>query len=49
MVADHQGIWSLGLLLTVGASASLAASLLVLPALMTLVEAPRPARWPAAP
>ncbi len=38
MVADHRGIWSLGLLLTVGVTASLLASLVVLPALMTLFE-----------
>ncbi|MFQ5830922.1 MAG: MMPL family transporter [Candidatus Methylomirabilia bacterium] len=34
MVAHHQGIFGLGLLLTIGASASLAASLIVLPVLL---------------
>jgi predicted RND superfamily exporter protein len=42
MVADHQGIFGLGLLLTVGASAGLASSLLVLPVLVRF-------RRPAAP
>ncbi|MBI4610489.1 MAG: MMPL family transporter [Candidatus Rokubacteria bacterium] len=37
LVAQHQGIWSLGLLLTIGACASLASSLLVLPVLIRLV------------
>jgi len=36
LVAHHQGIWSLGLLLTIGACASLASSLLVLPVLIRL-------------
>jgi hopanoid biosynthesis associated RND transporter like protein HpnN len=36
MVASHQGIFGLGLLLTIGASASLAASLVVLPVLIRL-------------
>ena len=36
LVAHHQGIWSLGLLLTIGTCASLAASLLVLPVLISL-------------
>lgn len=34
MVADHQGIFGLGLLLTIGAGASLVSSLLVLPVLI---------------
>jgi hopanoid biosynthesis associated RND transporter like protein HpnN len=38
MVARHQGIWSLGLLLSVGAVATLAAALLVLPALLALAR-----------
>lgn len=36
MVAQHQGIFSLGLLLTIGASASLVSSLIVLPVLIRL-------------
>lgn len=36
MVARHRGIWSLGLLLSIGAAVSLLASLGVLPALMRL-------------
>jgi len=36
MVAQHQGIFSLGLLLTIGASTSLVASLIVLPVLIRL-------------
>ena len=36
MVAHHQGIWSLGLLLTCGSLASLIAALVVLPVLMRL-------------
>ncbi len=34
MIADHQGIFGLGLLLTIGASASLVSSLIVLPVLI---------------
>jgi len=37
MVARHQGIFGLGLILTVGAAASLAASLVVLPVLLRLL------------
>jgi hopanoid biosynthesis associated RND transporter like protein HpnN len=37
LVAHHQGIFGLGLLLTIGASASLVSSLIVLPALIRLV------------
>jgi hopanoid biosynthesis associated RND transporter like protein HpnN len=36
MVAQHRGIWSLGLLLTIGASAGLVSSLVVLPVLIRL-------------
>jgi hypothetical protein len=36
LVAHHQGIWSLGLLLTIGSVACLASSLLVLPVLIRL-------------
>jgi hypothetical protein len=36
LVAHHQGIWSLGLLLTIGTGACLASSLLVLPVLIRL-------------
>jgi hopanoid biosynthesis associated RND transporter like protein HpnN len=36
MVAHHRGMWSLGLLLSIGAAVSLVASLAVLPALMRL-------------
>ncbi|MBI4591198.1 MAG: MMPL family transporter, partial [Candidatus Rokubacteria bacterium] len=42
MVADHRGIFSLGLLLTIGAGASLIASLVVLPALINLFGQPTP-------
>jgi len=34
LVADHRGIWSLGLLLTLGSCTGLAAALVVLPALL---------------
>ncbi len=37
LVAHHQGIWSLGLFLTIGTCTSLAASLLVLPVLIHLL------------
>ena len=48
MVARHQGIFGLGLLLTIGAGVSLIASLVVLPVLMELFGAapPRSARCP---
>ena len=36
MLADHRGIYGLGLLLTLGTSASLIASLIVLPVLLRL-------------
>jgi predicted RND superfamily exporter protein len=38
MIARHQGIYGLGLLLTVGAVVGLAASLIVLPVLLRLTE-----------
>jgi predicted RND superfamily exporter protein len=38
MVARHQGIFGLGLLLTIGTAAALAASLVLLPALLRLVD-----------
>lgn len=38
LVTHHQGIWSLGLLLTLGACASLAAALVVLPVLLPLLS-----------
>jgi uncharacterized protein len=43
MVADHRGMWSLGLLLTLGSVTSLAASLVVLPVLVRLVDVRPPA------
>jgi predicted RND superfamily exporter protein len=48
MVAGHRGIWSLGLLLTIGTTASLVASLVVLPVVIRLLTRPAPAR-PATP
>jgi uncharacterized protein len=36
LIAHHRGMWSLGLLLTIGSATSLAASLIVLPALLYL-------------
>jgi hopanoid biosynthesis associated RND transporter like protein HpnN len=53
MVADHRGIFGLGLLLTIGATVSLIASLLVLPVLMRRLahraeEAQRVVRLPPA-
>jgi hypothetical protein len=43
MVARHQGIFGLGLLLTIGTAAALASSLVLLPALLSLLDrgAPR--------
>jgi predicted RND superfamily exporter protein len=38
MVARHQGIFGLGLLLTIGTAAALASSLVLLPALLCLVD-----------
>lgn len=43
MVAHHQGIFGLGLLLTVGATAGLASSLLVLPVLVRFLRPAAPA------
>ena len=43
MVARHQGIFGLGLLLTVGAAAGLASSLLVLPVLVRFLRRAEPA------
>ena len=48
MLADHRGIFGLGLLLTLGTVASLVAALVVLPVLLTDV-APSPAITHAAP
>jgi hopanoid biosynthesis associated RND transporter like protein HpnN len=42
LLADHRGIFGLGLLITLGTAASLAAALLVLPVLLGLIR-PRPA------
>ena len=38
MLADHRGIFGLGLLITVGTATSLAAALVVLPVLLRLVR-----------
>jgi predicted RND superfamily exporter protein len=40
MIASHQGIFSLGLLLTLGSACGLAASLLVLPVVLKLTTKP---------
>jgi uncharacterized membrane protein YdfJ with MMPL/SSD domain len=45
LVADHRGVWSLGLLLVIGSAATLTASLVVLPTLLHL--AGEPLRVPA--
>ena len=45
MISRHQGIYGLGLLLTVGATCALIASLVVLPVVLRLL--PRPAAQPA--
>jgi uncharacterized protein len=45
MISRHQGIYGLGLLLTVGATCALIASLVVLPVVLRLM--PRPAAQPA--
>jgi predicted RND superfamily exporter protein len=42
MVAEHRGIFGLGLLLTIGAACALVASLVVLPVILRML--PRPAR-----
>jgi hopanoid biosynthesis associated RND transporter like protein HpnN len=44
MLADHRGIFGLGLLLTLGTAASLVASLVVLPVLLRMVQQMRMAR-----
>ena len=46
MIARHQGIYSLGLLLTIGSGCGLVASLVVLPVILRLIA--RPATAPAA-
>jgi uncharacterized protein len=43
MIADHRGIFGLGLLLTLGTTTSLIAALIVLPVLLQMVPA-RPSR-----
>jgi hopanoid biosynthesis associated RND transporter like protein HpnN len=43
LVADHRGVWSLGLLLAIGTTMTLAASLVVLPTLMHLARKRLPA------
>jgi hypothetical protein len=43
MVADHRGIFGLGLLLTLGMAATLTAALVVLPVLLQWSQPPRPA------
>ena len=43
MLADHRGIFGLGLLITLGTAASLVAALVVLPVLLQLIH-PRPHR-----
>jgi hypothetical protein len=40
MIASHQGIWSLGLLLTIGSVCGLVAALVVLPVALRLVATP---------
>jgi hypothetical protein len=47
MLADHRGIYGLGLLLTLGTAASLVASLVVLPVILQLIR-PRPRPAPTA-
>jgi predicted RND superfamily exporter protein len=42
MVAAHRGIWSLGLLLTIGSACNLVAALVVLPVILKLVSTARP-------
>ncbi|MGH7279355.1 MAG: MMPL family transporter, partial [Candidatus Rokuibacteriota bacterium] len=49
MLADHRGIFGLGLLLTIGSAAALVASLVVLPVLLRLVHRPRRAPPAAGP
>jgi predicted RND superfamily exporter protein len=38
MIASHQGIWSLGLLLTLGSFCGIVASLVVLPVVLQLIR-----------
>jgi hypothetical protein len=40
MIADHRGIFGLGLLLTLGTAMSLIASLIVLPVLLRMTHRP---------
>ncbi len=49
LVAHHRGVWSLGLLLVIGSTMTLAASLVVLPTLVRLGERRRPAAEEQAP
>ena len=49
LVAHHRGVWSLGLLLVIGSTMTLAASLVVLPTLVRLGERRRPAAQEQAP
>ncbi|HEY5726793.1 MAG TPA: hypothetical protein VIX40_12595, partial [Methylomirabilota bacterium] len=46
MIARHQGIFGLGMLLTIGAGVSLIAALAVLPVLIELFGAPPPGSRP---
>jgi predicted RND superfamily exporter protein len=46
MIAAHQGIFSLGLLLTIGSLCGLVASLVVLPVVLRLVAPPVEALTP---
>ena len=46
MLADHRGIFSLGLLLTLGTVASLVAALVVLPVLLRMLRPRRPSSTP---
>jgi hopanoid biosynthesis associated RND transporter like protein HpnN len=48
MLADHRGIFGLGLLLTLGTVASLVAALVVLPVLLQLLRPRRPSPTPTA-
>jgi hypothetical protein len=47
MIADHRGIFGLGLVLTIGSATSLVATLVVLPVLLRRIR--RPTRRPPAP
>jgi predicted RND superfamily exporter protein len=51
LIAQHQGVWSLGLLLVIGSITTLIASLVVLPTLLHLADrvlSPAAAQHPAA-